>query len=76
MQKKLTIMIDEEVYSGLYRVIGSRKIGRFVEELVRPYVIKKDRAEAYRRMAEDAERENEALEWSEHTVGDSSLEEK
>ena len=39
MQKKLTITIDEQVYDGLHRVIGPRKISQFIEGLVRPHVI-------------------------------------
>lgn len=31
MQKKLTITVDEEVYTGLHKIIGSRKISKFVE---------------------------------------------
>ena len=42
MQRKLTLTIDEEVYNGLRAVIGPRKISRFIEELVRPHVVKKD----------------------------------
>ena len=38
MRKKLTITIDEDVYAGLYRVVGRRKISRFIESLVRPHV--------------------------------------
>ncbi len=38
MQKKLTITIDEEIYVGLHKTIGRRKISRFVQEIVRPYV--------------------------------------
>ena len=41
MQKKLTVTIDEEVYDGLRTVIGPRKISRFIEDLVRPHVVKK-----------------------------------
>ena len=70
MQKKLTITIDEEVYIGLYRVIGPRKISRFVEELVRPHVVKHELESAYRAMAQDKEREEEALEWAEAAIGD------
>ena len=39
MQKKLTITIDEDVYAGLYQVVGKRKISRFIESLVRPHVM-------------------------------------
>ena len=72
MQKKLTITVHEEVYTGLRRVIGPRKISRFIEELVRPHVVKARLESAYKRMAEDEAREAQALEWSEGTVGDVS----
>jgi predicted CopG family antitoxin len=70
MQKKLTITINEEVYDGLHSVIGPRKISRFIEELVRPHVLKKDMYAAYKDMAADQTRKSEALEWAEATVGD------
>ena len=65
MQKKLTLTIDEEVYEGLHEVIGPRKISRFVEDLVRPHVLKRNLYEGYRDMAADTLRESEALEWAE-----------
>ena len=40
MQKKLTITVDEDVYEGLHKKIGRCKISKFVEELVRPHVVK------------------------------------
>jgi hypothetical protein len=70
MQKKLTITIDEQVYEGLYQVIGSRKISSFIEDLVRPHVLYPDLDAAYAEMAQDEEREAAALEWAEATVGD------
>jgi predicted CopG family antitoxin len=76
MQKKLTITIDEEVYEGLREVIGPRKISRFIEELARPHVTKKDIYAAYKEMAGDEIRESEALEWAEATFGDVSYEER
>jgi len=72
MQKKLTITVEESVYQGLHRVIGRRKISRFIEELVRPYVLRKSLEAAYQQMAEDEARESEALEWAEATLGDVS----
>jgi len=71
MIKKLTITVDEEVYSGLHKVIGRRKISHFIEDLVRPHVLKKGLDAAYEKMAQDQTREKEALEWSEGTLGDS-----
>lgn len=75
MQKKLTLTIDEAVYDGLHKVVGPGKISRFVEDLVRPHVIKHDLYEGYRAMAADRVRESEALEWAESTCGDMSDEE-
>ena len=72
MRKKLTITIDEKVYEGLYTVIGQRRISCFIEDLVRPHVIPQDLETAYKQMAHDKERESEALEWSEATIGDVS----
>ena len=74
MQKKLTITVDEEVYAGLHKVIGPRKISRFITDLVRPHVMKVKLESAYKRMAQDEARESQALEWSEATVGDVSHE--
>jgi len=74
MQKKLTITIDEKVYLGLHRVIGPRKISRFVEDLVRPHVMKNELESAYAQMAKDKSREKEALAWAEGTFGDSAHE--
>jgi predicted CopG family antitoxin len=76
MQKKLTVTIDEEVYNGLRAVIGPRKISRFIEELVRPHVVKKNMYAAYKEMAADQVRESEALEWAEGTFGDVNDEER
>lgn len=71
MQKKLTITLDEEVYTGLHNIIGQRKISKFIEDLVRPHVIKSELESAYEQMAKDKVREKEALEWAETTCGDS-----
>jgi predicted CopG family antitoxin len=71
MQKKLTITIDEQVYQGLYRVVGQRHISQFIENLVRPHVLGKDLESAYLAMAQDEAREAEALEWAENLIGES-----
>ena len=64
MRKKLTITIDEEVYEGLYEVVGPRRISRFIEDLVRPHVLHPDLEAAYAEMARDEEREGADLEWA------------
>ena len=70
MRKKLTITVDEQVYEGLHSVVGRRNISQFIESLVRPHVIGADLDEAYRVMAQDEDREREALEWAEATLLD------
>jgi predicted CopG family antitoxin len=70
MQKKLTITVDEEVYEGLYKTVGPRKISKFVQELVRPHVVRPDLESAYAEMAKDKKREKEAIEWAESTFKD------
>jgi predicted CopG family antitoxin len=70
MSKKLTITIDDEVYEGLYKRVGRRKISRFLESLARPHVVDADLEAAYRDMASDESREADAEEWSEGLIGD------
>ena len=70
MQKRLTIAIDEEVYDGLHRTIGPRKISRFVLGLVRPHIVRLNLESAYADMAKDKKREKDALEWAEVTFKD------
>jgi predicted CopG family antitoxin len=70
VQKKLTITIDADLYDGLQTVVGRRRISRFIESLVRPYVSRKDLEAGYKQMARDEAAEAEALQWAEATMGD------
>jgi hypothetical protein len=70
MQKKLTITVDEEVYEGLHKTIGPRKISRFIQEMVRPHVVRPNLESAYAEMAKDQKREKDAAEWAEITLMD------
>jgi predicted CopG family antitoxin len=72
MAKKLTITVEDDVYTGLHSVIGRRRISRFLNDLARPHVTGGDLAEGYRAMAADAEREREAAEWIENLAGDTA----
>ena len=65
----MTITIDREVYDALYRVVGKGNISKFLENLARPHVLKEDLTSAYQAMAEDTEREREALAWSNGLIG-------
>lgn len=70
MSKKLTITVDDEVYTGLHSVIGRRRISRFLNDLARPHVLQTELAEGYKAMAADELREREAAEWVENLSGD------
>jgi len=72
MQKKLTLTVDVEVYEGLRKIIGPRKISKFIEELVRPHVVRPNLEAAYAKMARDKKREGEAMDWAESTFADMS----
>jgi predicted CopG family antitoxin len=73
MNRKLTITVSEAVYEGLHRTIGRRRISQFIERLARPHVVPQDIEAAYRDMAADHAREQEALEWSEGLIADSAF---
>jgi predicted CopG family antitoxin len=76
MRKKLTITVSDEVYEGLHRRIGRRKISSFIDDLARRHVLEKPEtfrgslADAYRSMASDEERELHARDWSNGLTGD------
>lgn len=74
MRRKLTITVDDQIYRGLHRVVGRRRISQFIESAVRPHVVGKELDAAYREMAADEKREREALAWAEGTLGDVALE--
>ena len=70
MKKKLTITIEEKVYKDLYSTIGRRKISKFIEKIIKPYVTNDNLKLAYQKMANDKQREKEAYEWEEGLIKD------
>jgi len=68
--KKLTITVEEQVYEGLYKVVGKGKISRFLNELVKPLVLKEYLEKAYQQMSQDEAREVEAQAWTENLIGE------
>ena len=70
MQKKLTITVEADVYDGLNKVIGRRRISRFLNDLARPHVVGQTLAAGYAAMAADEAREAEAEAWSEGLIAD------
>ena len=69
MQKKLTITLAPEVYSGLHSVIGRGNISGFIERLVRPHVTLSDLEEGYRQLAEDKDDQREWRDWADRYAG-------
>lgn len=63
IRRKTTITLDEAVVEGLYRTVGRRKMGKFIEDLVRPHVVDTSLDSGYIAMAADREREAEAIRW-------------
>ncbi|MDR1875809.1 MAG: addiction module antitoxin [Synergistaceae bacterium] len=72
----MTITLDEEVYDGMYKMVGRRHMSKFIEDLVRPYVIDASLDDGYREMAADRSRETEAAEWCNALAGDMPNEER
>ena len=63
MHKRMTITLDEEVYEGLNRTIGKRRMSQFIEDLLRPHVLDTSLDDGYRAMAADKTHETEAQNW-------------
>lgn len=71
MRKKLTITLDNDVYEGLHRVVGARRISRFIEERVRPSLINEDELEAdYAALAAAEAADPNYGDWDEEPLGD------
>ena len=71
MQKRMTITMDEDVYEGLFRVVGRGKVCQFLQELARPHVLQNAALdEGYRAMAADSQYEAQAGEWINGLIGD------
>jgi hypothetical protein len=63
MHKRMTITLDPDVYDGLNRHVGKRRISQFISDILRPHVSDSALDAGYREMASDTAREAEAGEW-------------
>ncbi len=70
MHKRMTITLDEVVYDWLVRSVGRGNISQFIEQQILPHTEQGSLANAYREMAADTEREQEAKQWCEALIGD------
>jgi predicted CopG family antitoxin len=71
MARKLTILLDDEVYERLHAAAGKRRVGRYVEALVRDR-LRDELESAYAAMAREEAREVDAFDWAEATLEDVS----
>jgi predicted CopG family antitoxin len=61
--RKLTITVSDEVYEGLQRRIGARRISSFIDRLARPYVDDAAAEAMYREAENDADRRETLADW-------------
>ncbi len=66
-KRKLTIMLDAEVYDGLKNKVGGRGIGAYLSQLARPFVVEDEIEAGYKALASDVESNKEADGWIEGT---------
>lgn len=66
-KKKVTLMLDTQVYEGLRERVGARGIGAYLSDLARPHVSTADLEAGYRALAADEESERLAKEWLDGT---------
>ena len=67
--RKLSITVSDAFYDGLRRTVGSRRMGRFVEQATTPHLAPDLDAECGA-MASDGRREAEARAWIGADTGD------
>ena len=69
--KKLTILVESDIYHALQQRVGRGNIGRFLVDAARPHLAFDTLVRTgYAQMAANHAREREALEWSEGLIGD------
>ncbi|MBI3193190.1 MAG: addiction module antitoxin [Ignavibacteriae bacterium] len=72
MLHKVTISMDDVEYKNLSKLAGRKRIEYVVKDIVRQRVVSENLEDAYKAMAHEEEREQEAHEWSEATIHDVS----
>ena len=70
MKKKLIFKIGKNVCERLCDIFGRRRVSHSIKMLLESYGVLGKLENAYREMAQEEERESEALEWAEATIGD------
>jgi predicted CopG family antitoxin len=75
MTKKLTITVSDEVYAGLHRKIGRRKISGFINDIARERLKPRSLAQEYAEAAKNENAEQDARDWLEADVGETLTDE-
>ena len=62
-KKKVTLMIDADVYHGLREKAGVRGMGDFMSQIIRPHVVLASLEQSYRELASDEESNKTSRKW-------------
>ncbi len=62
-KRKVTLMLDTDVYHGLKLKVGSRGMGDFMSRIIRPHVVLSSLEESYRELSRNGESNKISLEW-------------
>jgi hypothetical protein len=62
-KRKVTLMLDTDVYLGLRQKVGSRGLGEYMSQLARPHVVTASLEESYRALAGDTKNTSIGNEW-------------
>ena len=62
-KKKVTLMIDTDVYHGLRQKAGVRGMGDFMSQIIRPHVVLASLEDSYRALALDEDNNQMSQKW-------------
>jgi hypothetical protein len=62
-KKKITLMIDLDVYNGLKQKVSSRSMGAFLSQIIRPHVVTNSLEASYLALAKADELSSESRDW-------------
>ena len=66
IKKKVTLMLDSDIYDSLKSKAGERGIGAYMSNLVRPLIVVADIDSGYKALSQDASARKESREWLEN----------
>jgi hypothetical protein len=63
-KRKITLMIDSDVYQGLREKVGGRGMGDYISQLARPHVVVSSLEESYLALSRDIKNNRQVNEWN------------